>query len=75
MLLELNSDRRRYFLLWSLIVIVSQVSIVKSGCREQENKCDPVCVYNSKNELECNLRSVLIFTNSTDFEANLEVVR
>lgn len=48
---------------------------VRAGCRMQEDKCGPVCKLNPiTEELECNLRAVLIFTNSTLFEASLPKV-
>lgn len=71
-----GADRvKRTFLILCLI-LACYVSNVQSGCRVQEDKCPPVCGYNAlTNELECNLRAVLIFTNSTEFEASLEKVR
>lgn len=57
------------------LLIACQVAFVEGGCRIQEDKCGPVCVHNPQTQaMDCNLRAVLIFTNSTEFEASLQKV-
>lgn len=58
------------------LVIAFQVAFVEGGCRIQEDKCVPVCVKNPLTQaMDCNLRAVLIFSNSTEFDASLQKVK
>lgn len=58
-----------------LLMCLLVVCCVQAGCRKQDDKCDPICVINPHTkEMECNLRAILIFTNSSLFEASLEKV-
>ena len=48
------------------------ISMVISGCREQErNECESICRNNADNETYCELRAALILPNSPLIEASM----
>lgn len=58
-----------------LLLLNSQCALVSAGCRQQVEKCGPVCVVNAETgKLDCNLRAVLILPDTSNVEASLSKV-